>query len=188
MKRLVLLSLVMVVACGPEEDDERGCAKVMYDSLESPHPTRGYCFPSVGEDTAVGSRGLGQCQGNDRPAVVFTWSRFFASCPSCGPGFSPSDCRPLVCTTDDDCPHFNTKSLDGEITEYVFECRNSLCQDADTERSPVDVITNDQAQLLCLANVARVNDHYQGEPYCPGVDWLSNEPCPLPLPDACMQP
>jgi hypothetical protein len=187
--------LVAATACVSAFDDDPRCAAVMFDSLMAPYPRddRYGCFPSVGEDTPTGPAGLGECGDDTQPGVVFTWGRFFAACPSCNEEpddpfdgvFSPSDCRPLVCTTDEDCPSFWVNGPDGEPVRHDYECRNSLCQNSDTDLYPIDVISKDDAELLCLANVERAAE-YEGEPWCPGVD--DGEPCPLPLPDACMEP
>jgi len=191
------LSVTLVLGCGPSTKDEvdaeiRRCAEVMFDSLGEPYPTgdRGLCFPGVGDDTPTGDHGLGECNGDATPGIVLTWGRFFSACPSCNlessGGFIPADCRPLVCETDDDCPQFTTRNAEGPVM-LTYECRNSLCQNADTERHPEDVIGSQDAQLLCLADVGRVDEQYEGDPICPGVE-EHDEPCPLPLPEACMQP
>ena len=164
----------------------------MYDSVLAPYPTDENCFPGGGEDTPTGRQGLGECDDGEPPGVVFTWGRFFAACPSCndqwGGGFSPTDCRPFVCTTDDDCPNFAVLDDNDEVVMRTYECRNALCQSADTESYPVDFVDHMDAMLLCYANVERV-DYYEGEPYCPGVEWNEfDKACPLPLPEACMQP
>jgi hypothetical protein len=192
--------ILLLGGCGPEvlndgrhdADPPRGCTDMMFDSLGAPYPVAdsGVCFPSVGDDTPVGWAGTGDCEGSfdgSEPSVVFSWARFFAACPGCGRGFASHHCRPLVCETDEDCPYFLT-NRDDETVVREYECRNSLCQDSDTDLYPVDVLNRSAAQLLCFAAVARRDDEYLGGPICPGVDVGSQEPCPLPLPDACMQP
>ncbi|HVH97610.1 MAG TPA: hypothetical protein VM869_02830 [Enhygromyxa sp.] len=190
MRWFLSISLACVTACGPSlaEDDERGCAEVMYDSLLAPYPTHDdWCFPGLGEDSPTGRQGTGECS-SEPPGVVLIWGRFFGACSSCGPGFSFSDCRPLICATDEDCPSFLTRNSDDEVVTNEYECRNSLCQNVDTERFPIDYVDRSDAELLCRANIER-DDFYEGEAFCPGVDPLtSKEPCPLPLPDGCMQP
>jgi hypothetical protein len=184
---------MILTGCGDDLVDDRACAPTMYDSLGYPYPSdsRGRCFPTGGADTPTGYSGAGVCNGDDVPGVVFTWGRLFEACPACidewGGGFSPYDCRALVCETDDDCPLFYTPGdNEDEIVTNDYECRNGLCQNADVERFPEDEISYEDAITLCLGNVERADDSYDGEPYCP--DATFGETCPLPLPDACLQP
>jgi hypothetical protein len=195
--RLFLFALLScLLGCGQElghlwPEIKRDCADVMYDSLGSPfHNDSGRpCFPFAGAGSPTGDRGEGECTDGDNPGVMFDYDRFFAACPSCGNRWSPADCRPLVCETDKDCPVFSeTRSDDDEKTKREYECRNSLCQNADTDLFPLEYVEYRDASLLCLAEVERVDDQYEGEPACPGVDPHSGEPCPLPLPEACLQP
>jgi hypothetical protein len=56
----------------------------------------------------------------------------------------------------------------------------------DTDRFPEDLVTPYMAGTLCDAPLPR-GEQYLGPEACPG-DVGSEEACPLPLPDACLQP
>ena len=178
-----------LAACGAEPEAAPPCAPELFDSLGAPYPTireRGSCFPSVGDDTPTGAGPDGTCGGEDDPSVVFAWGRFFEACPACGSGFISSACRPLVCTEDADCPLFENQGPSGPFTEE-FECRNGLCQSSDLDAHPLDEVYPEEALLLCSAAYERDED-YDGPEPCPGIDPLSGDVCPLPLPAACLQP
>lgn len=168
---------------------DRGCVQSLVDSVGGEYPARtDYgCFPDVGPQTPVG-----ECSGvlaEYDPSVVFVIGRIFGSCPACDRGFAPSDCRPLVCEGDDQCPWYRRRDHDtDEVETVVYECRNGLCQDEDLDRHPLDEIGYSDAQLACLADVAREGENYEGESWCPASNGIGDDDCPLPLPDSCAQP
>jgi len=116
-------------------------------------------------------------------SIISTWGRFYSVAIACGSGWLSFEIRPIACTSDDDCMAFNTEGT-GEL---VFECRVGLCQNADTEKYPEDLVPWPYAETLCNAPLPR-GVLYSGPDFCPGENVASEEPCHLPLPDACMQP
>jgi hypothetical protein len=100
-----------------------------------------------------------------------------------------TQCRPLICETDEDCPYFpNQRLVDGELETFTeeFECRNGVCQSADLEAHPEAQLYSYEAELLCLASLPRA-EVYDGPDPCPAGS--SGEGlCALPLPDPCLQP
>lgn len=178
-----------LAACGPESAS-RTCSDVMIDSVGAEYPTAEHdrlCMPGVGEDTPTGTRPDGTCGGDDAPSVIFSWGRFYEACPACGHGTLSTLCRPLTCDIDGDCPRFENMRLgdDGERETFIeeFECRNGLCQSADLDEHPPEIVYAHEAFLLCNAMIER-HEPYDGPEPCPGGE----ETCPLPLPDACLQP
>lgn len=185
--RLTALVLAPLAACGDPYAElvERGCADVLLDSLGAAYPTDSDagCRPSHGPASAELP-----CPDDLEPNTVFIWDRLVGACPACDAGFSPTDCRPLVCEEDRDCPWmvFDDGSADGDAV--VFECIAGLCQNADQAHHDPDEIDEFDADMACLADVARRGGEYLGEPYCPGRLDVPHAACPLPLPDACAQP
>lgn len=183
--------LLLAIVCGCAEDGgivDRECSAEMLDSQGGVYPTKseGECFPGLGDESRVGVCD-GVLAGRD-PSVVFVWHGVFGACPGCDAGFAPSDCRPLVCTHDSECPWFSTRaSGSDEVMTRTFECRNGVCQDADPDALPEAVIEYDDAQLLCLADVGP-DESYAGESWCPGAEPGGPATCPLPLPEGCIQP
>jgi hypothetical protein len=187
-RRILLAACVGLTACADDEFAElidRGCADFVLDSVDGIYATRtdSGCFPTIDEQTPVG-----ECTGlleGLTPNVVFTWHGLFAGCPACDAGFTPSDCRPLVCAADNECPWFLVPDGDSDDAKaIVFECVNGLCQNTDPAKRSPDEIDAQDAQLACLADVEREDGEYEGESWCPD----DGDTCPLPLPDACRQP
>jgi hypothetical protein len=91
--------------------------------------------------------------------------------PSASEPGSPSDCRPLVCQTDADCPPSHG-AKDGS-------CVNSLC------REPSNPLTVDDAVMLCLAGTGLGKDlPDQVARYAMALN--CGQPCKIPTP--CRQP
>jgi hypothetical protein len=183
--------VVLAIVCGCSDDRgivDRECAAEMLDSQGGVYPTEPEygCFPGVGDASRVGV-----CEGGfagRSSGVVFVWHGVFGACPACDAAFGPSDCRPLVCAHDSECPWFKTRVPESdEVMTRTFECRNGVCQDADPDAVVEGVIDYDDAELLCLADVG-LQESYEGEPWCPGAEPGGPATCPLPLPDACLQP
>jgi hypothetical protein len=121
--------------------------------------------------------------GDQGSGIISVWNRFFEVAIACDSAWVAPEIRPIACTDDDDCMAFHTEGR-GEL---VFECRVGLCQNDDTEKHPEDSIIWLDAETLCNAPLPR-GVPYSGPDFCPGQDIDSGVPCPLPLPDDCMQP
>ena len=61
--------------------------------------------------------------------------------------------RLLVCATEDDCPQL---AFTGETMRW--DCVHGLCQRAEVDQFPRDVLTEYEAFLLCLNQVPRVGE------------------------------
>jgi hypothetical protein len=191
--RMLWLGCSCVLACGDPTvivssdgdgggEQPRGCAKTMFDSVGASYPTVEWCFPSVGDDSPVPE----DCGEIGEPGIVFSFSEVFKGCSACNAGFAPtSDCRPFVCESDDDCPMFRTESY-GEVHQHVYVCENGLCLREGEEGLVDGGIARWYASALCLAPFERGTG--SGTNWCPGVDPDSDDPCPLPLPETCLQP
>ena len=203
--RRAFAGLVLAVGCAPDPDPvtmgsgggsgeagtesassgnveaERGCAAVMRDSEGVLYPTKveaEICLP-VDIDLVV------DC-GDREQTLYFAWDRFYFGCPSCSS--SLTECRPLLCETDDECPMW-PDGHPGRSEGQEYECRDGFCQNVDIEAYPEDLVSTTSAGFLCRASLPR------GEVYGP-VDCaalIENDEgqithCGLPLPDDCLQP
>jgi hypothetical protein len=166
-----------------------GCSESEYfcDGPAEIVDTVGTVFTWDREDCAAGRHAdtpppIYDCD-DEEASIISIWGRFYSVAITCGSGWTELAVRPIACTSDDDCMAFDR----GGESSFVFECRVGLCQNVDTEEYPEDWVPWMYASALCNAPLPR-GVPYSGPDYCPGGDFSSEDPCPLPLPDVCMQP
>jgi len=144
-----------------------------------------HCVPEITEDTPP----LPPCNVGT-PIYAWAFNRFInidAACtnPDGGWGSIASRSRPLACVNTADCPQFTTGT---------FECRNGLCQNADTTTFPPAVIMWSQAFALCYGPIAREETIDPLSPASVQVSESVEQSCPVggtctqPLPVTCLQP
>ena len=163
----------------------------MFDSVGGSYPTDREvatatygthdCHPQVWEHSPTKA-----CDPDESQGIVFTAGALFEACTACDNGFGPlSDCRPLVCSTDDDCPLYRTLE-DGETVWRDYTCELGLCSRDDLPLVVDGTVERRLASSLCAAPMARgdFNDDVPDD-YCPGGE--RDDPCPLPLPASCIQ-
>jgi len=131
------------------------------------------------------------CDPTATPGYGFTARRFVAIAGMCDNTWFGRWQRPVACDANMDCPQLYQFS-----DVYRFECRNGLCQNADKGSYPIELITGDDAFLLCYGPFPRADTLEPGSADNIQITNWVNEACPdglngacaLPLPGQCLQP
>ncbi len=85
------------------------------------------------------------------------------------------DCRPLACSTNDDCPFFEGRT---------YDCHKGLCETSDiaVEQS------SDRLVALCMSTAPRPTDCYTTDPVAEALMASNCDDSGCTLPSTCLQP
>ena len=89
--------------------------------------------------------------------------------------FYSDDCRPLVCSTDDDCPFFQGRT---------YDCHNGRCETSDI---PV-VESSDRLVALCMSTAPRPTDCDELDPVAQALIANNCDASGCTVPSTCLQP
>jgi hypothetical protein len=168
-----LVCLILLLGTGALLAGTEGCKSFSERALAD---TEGRSFSArcerSGACTLTQSSGAKRSDGKTAQALLLT-GHIMGVCdvePGQAPG-APSDCRALVCQSDNDCPP-NHGLKDGQ-------CLNALCTDAAQPLNSTDSV------MLCLAGSGLGRDQpRQVERFALGLN--CGTPCKVPAP--CRQP
>lgn len=171
------LSFFLLVACGPLDNPE-----VLRDSTGLEFGWD--CSESSLCDVTSVPELSWDCEG---PGWGRSWGRFYEFCEACAlPGGSwyatNFACRPVACDVDRDCPQVASTER-----EDIYECVEGLCQNADTERHPRDLLRTSDASTLCYANVGRDETRGFDSPAVQSREPALREACPTSA-ETCVLP
>ena len=89
--------------------------------------------------------------------------------------FYPEDCRPLACTTSDECPYFDRR---------IYDCHNGLCETLDT---PV-VESPERLVALCMSTEPRPTECNKTDAVADALIAKNCDDNGCTLPSTCLQP
>lgn len=181
-----MVLLVAVASCGDGGDDPSEIADT--SGARFAWQCTDHCRPGLEQGTPP----LPACESG-MPLYAWDLDRFInisAACTTSTGGWVSADylSRPVACETSSDCPQFTGPS-------HVYECRAGICQSADVETYPPDVVTWEMADELCYAGLPRGDTLDPVGAAAQQVSvWLGSAcpsmagGCTLPLPGTCLQP